>query len=245
MNKIAFTIYSEPAYTRITYIYAMVGIEGDIRYIGKADNPFARFRRHLKDKNDTHKTRWIKNLAELGYSPKLKVLASVPFNDWQEHERKWIEKFKNDGCNLTNSTDGGKGPLMPNEETREKMRFAKLGNTLTQEHKAKVSAALKGRPKPKRTKEHSQALGLSNKGRVISLEHRSKLAKANMLRSPASSSGFKGVYHNKRFNRYSAYIKINRIKKHLGTFCSADAAARAFNDAAISFGWPDAGLNKV
>jgi hypothetical protein len=49
---------------------------------------------------------------------------------------------------------------------------------VTDEQKAKISAANKGKPKPPRTKEHSAKIGAANKGKKFTDEHKAKLSAA-------------------------------------------------------------------
>lgn len=41
-----------------------------------------------------------------GLSPAMEVVEWA--EDWDEAERRWIAKYRNDGCQLTNGNDGGK-----------------------------------------------------------------------------------------------------------------------------------------
>ncbi len=50
------------------------------------------------------------------------------------------------------------------------------GSKCTEEHKQKVSIALKGRKKPPRTNKHKQNISQSRKGMVFSDEHKKKLS---------------------------------------------------------------------
>jgi hypothetical protein len=52
----------------------------------------------------------------------------------------------------------------------------------------------------------------------------------NVRRHVDSSSPFKGIYRDKK--KWSAAICSNKIRKHLGTFHTAEEAARAYDDAA-------------
>lgn len=52
------------------------------------------------------------------------------------------EQYPDTLCNLT---DGGDGVYNPSEETRAKQRAAKLGRTLSEEHKQKIGASGKNR----------------------------------------------------------------------------------------------------
>ena len=48
-----------------------------------------------------------------------------------------------------------------------------------------------------------------------------------------NTSGFKGVSFNKALNKYSAQMRINDVKKHLGYFDSAELAKQAYDNMAI------------
>ena len=94
-----------------TYIYALIDPRTDeIRYIGKADDPFKRLKGHLKFSRlgcNSHKNNWIKSLIKIGLIPALKILEKVPYSEWEQKEQHYIKLFKS---NLTNLTDGGEGP---------------------------------------------------------------------------------------------------------------------------------------
>lgn len=48
-----------------------------------------------------------------------------------------------------------------------------------------------------------------------------------------NTSGFKGVSFNKALNKYSAQMRVNDVKKHLGYFDSAELAKQAYDNMAI------------
>jgi len=244
---IRLTIFGEPVskFSRVTYIYALVDPHHRIRYIGKADRPYRRFERHMCDTDDTRKARWIRSLRRAGRQPTLSILACVPLERWQEAERYWIEREKANGAELTNSTDGGRGPLSPSEETRAKMRQRKLGRSLTDAHRQKVSSALRGKPKPPRTPEHLSNLSAACVGRVIGQAQRQILAVRGREGKPRNALGLKGVYFDRDRGKFQAHIKVNKKMIHLGRYETAKAAALAYNEAAIAHGWPDSGLNPV
>jgi hypothetical protein len=96
---------------RKTFIYALT-LEGDptIRYVGKADNPELRVRRHIYNtkhkikygKSLTHKDYWlIKNDFMVSYV----ILDECDYSVWREREIFHI----NNHINLTNTSSGGLG----------------------------------------------------------------------------------------------------------------------------------------
>ena len=57
----------------------------------------------------------------------------------------------------------------------------------------------------------------------------------NKLTPNTNTSGYKGVSWHKRDNIWTANIKANGVKKHLGNFFCLVKAAKAYDDAAIKY----------
>lgn len=112
-----------------TYIYALIDPRtNEIRYIGKALNTRKRYNSHIcgSKSNKTHKDKWINNLLSCEKKPILEVLETCNEENCAEKEQYWIKYYREQGCDLTNLTDGGEGSVNPSEETREKLRNAAL-----------------------------------------------------------------------------------------------------------------------
>ena len=139
-----------------TFIYVLSDpLTGIIRYVGKANDPFDRFRRHqwvLSCEHRLPKTRWVNKLRKQGMRPHMDILDEVPISEWQFWETEYIRVFRMLGLPLLNVTEGGDGVgqsrrgIPRSKETCEKMRVANLGRTFSPEHLEKLRAAKKGKP---------------------------------------------------------------------------------------------------
>lgn len=104
-----------------TFIYALKDPRTNIiRYIGKANEPYKRYKNHLnkcRDKN-THKRNWINSLREEKLKPVLEILEEVSIDKWKDYERMYIKKYID--CDLMNYTDGGDGATFANKTSFKK-----------------------------------------------------------------------------------------------------------------------------
>lgn len=92
-----------------TFIYGLYTEDDLIQYVGKADNPLSRLKRHISDskREKTKKSNWINKCLSLGKEIKIKILETVLYENWSNREKFWIEKY---GIkNLRNTSDGGLG----------------------------------------------------------------------------------------------------------------------------------------
>jgi hypothetical protein len=151
------------------FIYALLDPRtNEIRYIGKTTNTEARMRRHLRNSElikPLHRSRWIKSLVDNGHVPVMRVLETVESQNWQEAERRWISKCRDEGCRLVNMTPGGDGGTLPewiSDSTREKMRLSQTGKKRSAESRAKQSATMRGR---KLSDSTCARISQSNKGK--------------------------------------------------------------------------------
>jgi hypothetical protein len=70
-----------------TFIYSLSDpITGEIRYIGKANNPKKRILDHVRENktsNRSHKISWIKSLIVKDLLPIVEIVDEVPKLDWE------------------------------------------------------------------------------------------------------------------------------------------------------------------
>lgn len=137
---------------KTTFIYALYDPStNDTRYIGKSNRPRGRYYQHMniKNKRRSYKISWIKSLLNENKKPYYYIIDEVPVVEWEYWEQYWIEQFKQWGFNLTNLTEGGQGGngYKHTEKTKKKLSKSHLGKTLTEEHKKKISDAIKEKAK--------------------------------------------------------------------------------------------------
>lgn len=132
---------------------------GQVRYIGKSTTGMQRPLQHRSD-TVTHRGRWIVGLERRGLQYGIVVLYRCKrAEDLADAECEFIALYRKLGVRLTNCTDGGDGTLgyRHTKESRasigEKNRIRYTGRKLTPEWKAKVVAALIGRPVSAETRE--------------------------------------------------------------------------------------------
>lgn len=88
-------------------IYALIGDDGEVRYIGKANCPTARLKSHMEARNrlNTPVYSWIRKHGR----PTMIVLEDA-CEDWEQSERQWIAAARASGAPLLNVTAGGTQP---------------------------------------------------------------------------------------------------------------------------------------
>lgn len=150
---------------RIT-IYGLISSDAPeaIRYVGQT---WQRLSRRLvlhryQSKNATAHTpvgKWIRSKLENGLEIRIIVLKENA--KWDTDEIKMIRELKAKGCKLLNLSEGGQG-THPQK--------------LSTEARAKISKALKGKPK---SIDHRRAMSIGKKGIKFSAEHLKNLSEAH------------------------------------------------------------------
>jgi hypothetical protein len=107
---------------KTTFIYILKCPKtGDIRYVGKSNNPKHRYNAHMRTDNTAscHKINWIQKLLKEGLKPELEILEEVSEENWKERERYYISKYR-ELYDLTNCKDGGEGLFKGNQTSFKK-----------------------------------------------------------------------------------------------------------------------------
>ncbi len=86
-------------------------VTGELRYIGKTceTNIKERLRTHVKSCfiNKQHSACWIRSIIQDGLYPEIRIVDTVPENEWEIWEKYYIAYYKTKGYRLTNLTIGG------------------------------------------------------------------------------------------------------------------------------------------
>ena len=91
---------------------------GEVRYIGKANNPCARLKSHIRDsrRRNTPVYCWIRHLHNSGIAPVMSVMEWA--QDWREAEKRQISAHRANGARLLNVADGGDEPFCSTEQRK-------------------------------------------------------------------------------------------------------------------------------
>jgi hypothetical protein len=95
---------------KLTTIYALIDPRnGELFYVGKSNNPSQRLYKHLSHPLNSGNAMRFKGITAAGLLPEIVTLEICPIGIWEDRERFWISKMRDDGVRLTNLTDGGNG----------------------------------------------------------------------------------------------------------------------------------------
>ncbi len=147
-------------------IYALVEkITNNIRYIGLTKNPLKyRLSQHLRDRSINHKTNWIKKIGVDNIDIILIEDGIKTKEEICEREIFFISKYRYDGFNLVNTTNGGEGWNNTKFTENHKLNislnhsdFSGSKNPMynrshTKESRDKISHGKKGKPNSSLTK---------------------------------------------------------------------------------------------
>ena len=146
----------------IYYVYAYLRNKDSITakagtpyYIGKGVNNRA-YEQHRRDGKGVHTPKDKSRIVILESN-----LTEVGAFALERRMIRWFGRKDNRTGTLENRTDGGEGISNPSEDTRVKMRGA-----LSAEHRASISNALKGVPKPAFTNKHRENISNARKGKT-------------------------------------------------------------------------------
>lgn len=160
---------------KTVFIYALKDPrDGAVRYIGKANDPSFRFRRHLRAVEGTHKANWIRQLRGLSLIPVLEILDEIPRSQWEFFERAYIKVYRESGALLTNLTKGGDGVEISCPVVLARMAAKRRGSKHSPEIRRKMSEAQTGE------KNHRFGKPGTNLGRKFSPEHCANISRGKM-----------------------------------------------------------------
>lgn len=183
-------------------IYALIDPRNEeVRYIGKSTQGLKRPRQHknpyqLRHEKHTYKTRWIKQLLNLGLTYKIRIIQSYLTSDYlSEAEKFWISLFIKRGCRLTNITEGGEGVsgYVPGPEAIDKL--------------IKSHHGLSGEKIPKAIQMYKEGLSIANIAKILGVSTmtvRSTLIRQNITRRLAG-----------RHNRFNLEQEKTIVREYL------------------------------
>lgn len=211
--------------------------EGLLRYVGKSNNPRKRQMSHLSEARrgaPGHHYNWLRSLSK---PPELELLARAPADAWEDAERYWIALARDYGCALTNLTDGGDGgPSLlgrkATPEARHNMCLAQAKVLKTPEQLERITSLNKGKPF---SEEHRHKLSLAHLGKKQTPQQIQNALLASFRRGPRkdSTTRLKGVTPS--FGKFTARAYFNKGTQNLGTYKTAEAAARAVDFAVLRY----------
>lgn len=189
------------------YVYALCYPDGSYFYIGKGKND--RDSRHLKyTVHNDYVKHVIAQLRSSGEEPAVvRLKEGLSNEDACSEETRLIAKYGmrvNGGllCNLHPGGQGGRSSEVWTDESRAKLRAHRLGVPWTEESKAKMSQTMLGNTRllgHKHSEETKAKISAAGKGRKLSEEtcHRMSDSKKAHVRNNQSKARSYGLRRNK------------------------------------------------
>ena len=166
------------------YVLHLASSPEDIRYVGrtKLDYPDKRLEIHMKDANTGKKYyihNWIRKAQDSGDVVVARALeTNLTWEESAAREIHYIAYYRSLGFDLTNMTSGGDGaPDLP-EEVRLAKSIKLKGQKRSEETRAKMSAAQKGKHGKPCSPETKAKISLRNKNKVVLPETKAKISVA-------------------------------------------------------------------
>jgi hypothetical protein len=168
-------------------------------YVGKGSG----YRSHSRVGRNQY---WHNVVNKYGY----RVEIFQTFEDEQEafdYERDGIAALKEAGYYLTNLTTGGEGTSghVTTDETKAKISAAHKGKLVTAETKVKLSISLKGKSRSPLTSNHKAKISASLSGIPLSAERKS-----------AISAGSKGKLVKSKYKVIATSLETGKVTIHIG-----------------------------
>ncbi len=99
----AFVVPLEQQAGKVTYIYALSDPDtGEVRYVGKTEDPRKRLGEHLSSPTNDDMRAWLDALKAHGQQPVMEILEVVTDGNWAQREARQIWRFRQMGYDLLN-----------------------------------------------------------------------------------------------------------------------------------------------
>jgi hypothetical protein len=166
---------------KTTFIYGLRDPRNfALRYVGKADKPECRLKKHLTEKGSFHRCQWIAQLKSLGLAPELFIIEEVPKDRWQELERFWIQHYRESGCDLTNTAEGGQGVTGLPLESRRRQAEKYKAHPKFKEHMQRIHQLAAAKCRGRRLPPHLiENLVRISRQRPRTMEERKRMSEAH------------------------------------------------------------------
>jgi hypothetical protein len=134
------------------YIYMLKHpVTGEVRYVGLTRFPAHRLNNEINYPHTKHLKNWVNSLKKEALKPIMEIVEEVDEDSSCSAERRWIAKKREQGCRLINFTDGGERGYKCSDEYRAALSAAIRGKKrrpMSDEHKQKISNSAKGLKRP-------------------------------------------------------------------------------------------------
>lgn len=169
--------------SKVMTIYKITNIANGKVYIGQTKHSVEqRWKRHLYDCNHEKNNKFYNAIKKYGSDKFCVEVLEDNIKDeicLSERERYWIKRYDSVRSGY-NSTSGGEVSPMEYGFVRDKVSKALKGRKFSEQHKANLSLALRGRKGVPHTEAYKEKMSKFMCGRIVAEETKEKLRSANV-----------------------------------------------------------------
>jgi group I intron endonuclease len=222
-------------YNSQSCVYVIVHLKSGKVYIGQAQHVQRRWYEHKRTLNNgKHHNRYLQRAWDK-YGEKafrFRILEHCSVDTLNEREQHYLNIYISKGnCyNISVDAVSGMRGRKSSDETREKIRLARLGTTLSEATKQKLRVANKGKIISEEARRKSSQ---TQKGRIVSNETREKMSAAKKGKAPPNKgkpSPLRGIPLSEDHKRNLSAAKIGHVVSEETRQKLREAAIRQHSD---------------
>lgn len=219
------------------FIYVLKNpITGEIKYVGKTNNPKRRLYSHIEESKrktglkNRRVINWINSLLKDKLKPKMEIVEICNNNNWEEKEIYWINYYRNIGIDLCNIENGGKHSEKKFSDKTKSIHannLRKLRSKYSENEKIYIWDLICNNTKDSEIQKLFPEISKSFLYQVkngYKWNHITNLPKGKSIKRPFRKFRGKGYSFSKKIKKWLVIVSIDKKRVVIGRFTNEESA---------------------